>query len=147
MNPQYLAILLGGIIPAICFGLTGVLAKASTDRGIDMASYLLCVGVAVLLDGVILSFMVGQRAISIGSSLYAISVGVVWGVGIALFGYVLSFHKAPVSAIVPFHAVSVLVAVLIALVVFAEWKTVNVPLLLMGSFLMVAGGVLVSKAQ
>ncbi|PIR54045.1 hypothetical protein COU75_02600 [Candidatus Peregrinibacteria bacterium CG10_big_fil_rev_8_21_14_0_10_42_8] len=147
MDPQYLAILLGGIIPAICFGLTGVFAKASTNTGIDIATYLLCVGATVLIDGIILSFFVTQRSYNIASCMYAAVVGLVWGVGIALFGYVLLAHKASVSAIVPFHGVSVLVAVLIALVVFAEWKTVNVPLLLLGSVFMVIGGVLVSRAQ
>lgn len=147
MNPQYLAILLGGIIPAICFGLTGIFAKVSMDRGIDISSYLLCVGAAVFVDGVILAFFVTQRSYNMVSCAYAVLAGVVWSIGIALFIYVLSAYKAPVSAVVPFHSGAVLVSVLLAFVIFSEWKTVNVPLLLIGAALMVAGGVLVSRAQ
>ena len=147
MSPQLLGIVLGGLIPAVCFGLTGVLAKISMNRGMDIASYLLCVGAAVILDGIILLFVVTQRSYDVRSAFSAAGVGFVWGVGIALFAFVLSSQKAPVSAIVSFHSAAPLVSVLLAFLLFAEWKEVNVPLLLIGSVLMVCGGILVGKAS
>jgi hypothetical protein len=39
-----------------------------------------------------------------------------------------------------------LITVLLALWVFAEWKTVHIPQLLLGSILIVIGGTLVARA-
>jgi uncharacterized membrane protein len=147
MNSQHLAILLGGIIPAICFGLTGILAKASMDKGIDIANYLFSVGVGVILFGVAALFMISERSFNVTSGMYAAGAGLVWAVGISMFTYVLVAHKASVSSIVPFHSGAVLVSVVLAFAIFAEWKTVNVPLLLIGALFMVAGGAMVAKAS
>jgi drug/metabolite transporter (DMT)-like permease len=147
MNSQYLAILIGGIIPAFCFGLTGILAKASMDKGIDIASYLFSVGVGVIAYGIAALFIVSERSFNITSGAYAAGAGLIWAVGISMFTYALVVHKASVSAITPFHSGAVLVSVLLAFAIFAEWKTVNVPLLLIGSIFMIAGGAIVAKAS
>ena len=54
MTQNMHAVIMGGILPALFFGLAGVFAKPSTQAGIGTGLYLVCVGLAAALVGLVL---------------------------------------------------------------------------------------------
>lgn len=57
-----------------------------------------------------------------------------------------SRFKMPVSKLVPLFNTNTLVAVVLGLLIFNEWKTINSPKLIIGAILVVIGGTLVTNA-
>ncbi len=146
MNHQSLGILIGGLLPAILFGLVGVFQKSSTRAGIGLGLYLLCAGLGVAIAGVAVYWAVPDKTISTKSGSFAVAIGLFWGLGLALVAIAMVKYTTPLSTLVPLYNMNTLVAVLLALVVFAEWRDVNVTRLLAGAALIVVGGTLVAKA-
>jgi len=71
-------------------------------------------------------------------------MGIAWGAGVLLVALAINNYKAPLSVLAPLYNMNTLVTVLGALFIFSEWKDVNVIKLIIGSILIVGGGVLVS---
>ena len=146
MTQNMSAIITGGILPALFFGVAGVFVKPSTQAGIGTGLYLVCVGLAVALVGLVFHLSVPDRTISVRSGGFAVLVGLTWGVAAGLVAFTLSKYSTPISTLVPLYNMNTLVAVCIGLVAFAEWKDVHVPQLIVGSVLVVLGGTLVANA-
>ena len=51
MSDTQLGILVGGIIPAILFGISGICQKLSNQHGISTGAYVVSVGLGVVLVG------------------------------------------------------------------------------------------------
>ena len=83
---------------------------------------------------------------SLKSGLYAALFGVTWGVATGLVAYGLLNFEISISQLAPLYNMNTLVAVLLALIIFSEWKDVNAIKLLCGSALIVGGAVLVANA-
>jgi uncharacterized membrane protein len=146
MTQNMNAIIIGGILPAVFFGLAGVFAKPSTQAGIGTGLYLVCVGLSAALVGLVFHLSVPDKTISIRSGGFAILVGLTWAVAAGLVAFTLSKYSTPISKLVPLYNMNTLVAVCIGLVAFAEWKDVHVPQLIVGSLLVVIGGTLVANS-
>jgi uncharacterized membrane protein len=146
MTQNMNAIIMGGILPALLFGLAGVFAKPSTQAGIGTGLYLVCVGLAAALVGLVLHLSLPDKTISIRSGGFAVLVGLTWGFAAGLVAFTLTKYSTPISKLVPLYNMNTLVAVGIGLVAFAEWKDVHVPRLIVGSVLVVLGGTLVANA-
>ena len=126
------------------FGLAGVFQKSSAQAGIGIGLYLFCIGTGVVLAGGVFYAALPDRTISMRSGLFASMIGLSWAIGMGLVAVALAKYTAPLSRLVPLYNMNTIVAVLIALVVFSEWKDVSVIRLLTGSVLIIAGGVLVA---
>ena len=146
MTQNMHAIIMGGILPALFFGIAGVFAKPSTQAGIGTGPYLVCVGLAVALVGLVFHLSIPDKTISIRSGGFAVLVGLTWGFAAGLVAFTLSKYATPISKLVPLYNMNTLVAVCIGLVVFAEWKDVHISKLIIGSVLVVIGGTLVANA-
>ncbi len=146
MTQTTAAVIIGGIIPAIFFGLSGVFAKPSTGAGIGTGPYLLCTGFAIAAVGVLMSIVIPDRAISLRSGFFAVLVGLTWAVAAGLVAFALTKYGVSISRLVPLYNMNTLVAILIGLIVFAEWRDVNAVKLVFGSVLIVAGGVIVATS-
>ena len=146
MSSHAIGLLIGGIVPAILFGVSNVLVKASTEKGIGPAMYVLVVGVASVVAGLLLLLFLPNKQISVASASYAFAAGFTWAVAITGVTVALEKYNAPLSELVPLYNMNTLVAVLLALWVFAEWKEVDMVKLLTGTVFIVIGGVLVAKA-
>jgi uncharacterized membrane protein len=146
MTQNMNAIIMGGILPAVFFGLAGVFAKPSTQAGIGTGLYLVCVGLSAALVGLVFHLSVPDKTISIRSGGFAILVGLTWAFAAGLVAFTLSKYSTPISKLVPLYNMNTLVAVCIGLVAFAEWKDVHVPQLIVGSLLVVIGGTLVANS-
>ena len=69
-----------------------------------------------------------------------------WGIASGLVAYSLLHFNVPISQLVPLYNMNTLVAVLLALVVFSEWKDLHTLKLLFGTVLIAIGAVFVANA-
>ena len=143
---QWMGLIIGGLIPAVVFGIGNVCSKLSAQAGIGMPWFMILTGLAVTAVGIVSYLIVPDHAVSLRSGLYAAGLGLFWGLGTALVAIALIKYKTPLSTIVPLYNMNTLVAVLASLVIFAEWQQVTVWKLLLGAVLVVVGGTLVALA-
>jgi uncharacterized membrane protein len=146
MSKAFLGIVLGGLVPALCFGLSSVFAKSSAVAGISSALYTFLAGIAVASVGLTMYLWDPDSTLSTRSALYAALAGSCWAVGAGCLSYALTRYSIPVSKLVPLHNMNALVAIAIGLIFFAEWNEVQVAKLLLGSALIIVGGVIVSNS-
>ena len=141
-----MAILIGGIIPALLFGLAGVFQKASTNFGITTGAYLICIGIGVCLTGIIITAISREININLHSASFAFLIGIAWSLGMGLVAIALNRYSASLATLVPLYNMNTLVAVVLALIIFAEWKDVSTAKLLAGTLLITVGGTLVANS-
>ncbi|HOI08089.1 MAG TPA: hypothetical protein PK213_13240 [Deltaproteobacteria bacterium] len=146
MTQSSLAIVIGGVLPAILFGLSGAFAKPSNQAGIGTGLYILCIGLSVAAVGAFCCLIVPDRTISVRSCLYASLVGITWAMAAGLVAFALSRYGVPISRLVPVYNMNTVVTVLIGLCLFAEWRDVHTLKLAVGTLLVVIGGAIVAHA-
>ena len=69
-----------------------------------------------------------------------------WGIASGLVAYTLLNFEVPISQLVPLYNMNTLVAVILALIVFSEWKDLHTIKLLSGTALIVTGAILVGNS-
>ena len=146
MSPQTLGIIIGGLIPAVLYGFSGMFAKASNDAGISVGLYLLIIGLTIVVTGGIFAIVNPDNTLSLKSGAHALGFGLTWGIATGLIAIALAKYHAPLSQLAPLYNMNTLVTVVLALWIFSEWNQVKVPQLLLGSLLIIAGGMLVARA-
>ena len=146
MTQHTVGLVVGGVIPAVLLGCFAILQKLSVNLGSTPASLLLFVGVSVTVVALTLGAIGGFGPVTLPASIAALATGVVWSVAIALIAVAQGRFGAPVVQLVPLFNMNTLVAVLLGFIVFAEWRGVRVPRLLIGSILIVIGGSLVATS-
>ncbi len=146
MTQQTAGMLIGGVIPAVLLGGFAILQKLSVNLGSVPASLLLFVGVGVTLVALTLAAVSGLGQVTLPASLAALATGIVWASSTALIAVAQGRFGAPVARLVPLFNMNTLVAVLLGFIVFAEWRGVHVPRLVVGAVLIVIGGTLVATA-
>jgi uncharacterized membrane protein len=72
--------------------------------------------------------------------------GLTWGIASGLVAYSLLNFSVPISQLVPLYNMNTLVAVLLALLIFSEWRDLNTIKLISGSVLIVIGAIFVANA-
>lgn len=144
MSETQLGIIVGGIIPAVLFGVSGICQKLSNQNGISTGAYVISVGLGVLLVGAVLCLFNTSQTANVKSIIPAVTMGVCWGVGVLLVAMAISKYGTKLSVLAPLYNMNTLVTVVGALFIFSEWKDLNVIKLIIGAVLIVAGGVLVS---
>ena len=144
MTQAQLGLLIGGIIPAILFGFSGLFQKISANQNITLGAHLIVIGLGVVAVGIVLCIINPAQSFSITAASPSFIIGSSWGVGMTLVSVALIKYKAPLAQVAPLYNMNTLVAVACALVVFSEWKEVNLLKLSIGTVLIVVGGILVS---
>lgn len=146
MSARVIAILLGGVLPALLLGLTGIFQKLSTNARIGTGPFLIGVGITTAVVGG--AFMLLERDVTVNqkSALYTFLFGLVWAIAIGCIAIALRRFDGQISQLVPLYNMNTLVAVLIGLVVLAEWRTVDPRKLAVAAVLIVAGGILAARA-
>ena len=146
MTSKSAALLLGGFLPALIYGGSALFQKMSTGLGISLSAYLVATGIGVAMVGVAFYMVDNTFNYSIKSGLYAVAFGLTWGIASGLVAHTLLNYDVPISQLVPLYNMNTLVAVILALVIFSEWKDLHTIKLLSGSALIVAGAVLVAQS-
>lgn len=146
MPTAWRGLLVGGLLPALLFGATGILQKAYGRAGGGAGWYLPLVGLGVAATGLAAMPLLGERVLTARAVAAALGIGVSWGLGMIAVVVGLTRLGAPLSKLAPLYNLNTLVVVLLALALFAESREVNVGRLLAGAALIMAGGALVARA-
>lgn len=145
MSETQLGIVIGGLVPALLFGIAGICQKLSNQHGISTGAYVLSVGLGVVLVGIALCLWNTSQTVSVKAVIPAVAMGLCWGAGVVLVAMAINNYKTTLSVLAPLYNMNTLVTVVGALFIFSEWKDVNVVRLVIGAILIVGGGVLVSS--
>ena len=146
MSNNTLALLIGGLLPAVFFGLSGAVQKITARAGIGTGPYLIVVGVVVVGVGVIVTAVERDVTLSRASGCYAALFGLLWAAGIGSIAVALGRYDGQVSQLVPLYNMNTLVAVVVGLVALGEWQAVQPGRLLLATALTIGGGVLAASS-
>ncbi len=147
MKPNTMALLVGGLLPAVLFGMSGVIQKVSTKAGIGTGPFLIVVGVVVVVIGGVFTAIEQDTAVNWFSGLHAGLFGVLWALGIGAIAIALGRYEGQISQLVPLYNMNTLVAVVIGLIALSEWENLQTGRLLLGAVLTIAGGVLAATSS
>lgn len=142
MDKHTVGLLVGGLLPAVLFGLTGVVQASSARSGIGTGPFLVIVGLTVVVFGLAASAVQGDAGVSWESAGRSAVFGLLWAAGIGCIGLALGRYEAQISQLAPLYNMNTLVAVLLGLVALGEWQAVHPGRLVLAAVLTVAGGVL-----
>ncbi|HEX9796506.1 MAG TPA: hypothetical protein VGA52_05890 [Anaerolineales bacterium] len=140
------ALLIGGVLPALLYGIAGILQKGSARAGGTVPSYLIAFGLATALVGLIGHWLLAEGTPSGRSVGLAAAAGTLFAVGAGAVSLAILRYDAAISQLSPLYNMNVLVSVVVGLAVFAELKDLNPIRLLGGTALVLLGGYLVSRA-
>ncbi|NEQ49235.1 MAG: hypothetical protein F6K11_03755 [Leptolyngbya sp. SIO3F4] len=146
MTLQHLGLIVGGLLPALFYGVSSVFAKSSTNAGMSVGGHLLVIGVAISITGIVFNFVLPGDIPSLFAVTSSSLQGLFWGLGTGCVVLGLVQYEAPLAKLVPIYNMNTLVTSGLALVIFSEWQNVNPIQLLAGVGLIVVGGILVSAA-
>lgn len=142
-----MALLIGGIVPAVLLGLGTVLMRLSVGAGASVPAYLTLVGTTVALIGGSSWLLGGQPLPSPRAIAFAIGMGASWSTAISCMAHGFATFRLPVSIVAPLSNGNALVAVLLGAFLLGEWKSLYLPQVLAGTVLIGAGATLVSLAR
>jgi transporter family protein len=141
-----LGLIIGGVLPAILYGVSAIFAKFSANAGVPVGWHLFWVGLAVSATGVLLQlFLPGampSRFVIASSSMQ----GALWGLGTGFVVLGILKFQAPLAKLTPLYNMNTLITVGLALFIFAEWQQARPLHLILGAILIVIGGIIVSRA-
>ena len=133
-------------MPALIYGCSAIFQKISTTIGISLSAYLVATGIGVTIVGILFYLFDNSFDFTLKSGLSALAFGLTWGVASGLVAYALLNYEVSISQLVPLYNMNTLVAVVLALIIFSEWKELDTIKLILGSSLIVAGAVLVANS-
>lgn len=142
-----LGILLGGLIPAILFGISGIFQKISANQQVSLGPHLITIGIGVAAVGLALVILTGEQDFTLKKLIPSVVIGVSWGSGMVLIAIAIIKYGAALSVITPLYNMNTLVTVMLAMIIFAEWKDANLVKLTIGTLLIVGGGILVAGSS
>lgn len=146
MSKESLALAVGGLLPAVLFGVASTFQKTAARAGIGTGPYLLAIGSVVLLVGIAVTLARGDGTPTRAGVAWACGYGLLWSAAIGCIVLALSRYDANISQLVPLYNLNTLVGVAIGLAVLGEWRDVVPWRVAAGAALAVAGGVLVATA-
>lgn len=147
MNSQnWLGVLVGGFGTAFCFAFLNTIARANTRVGLGPSVTM--AGTGVLLVGTLLWIFVQDKTIGFRSGTMSLAMGILWATGFACITISLTWLGAPLSQISSiFNGVSIVLSVLLAMVIFQEWKEFILSKLFLGIGFIIIGIVLVLASK
>lgn len=146
MSASWMGLVIGGFVPAVGYALFAIFTKNATQAGISPGANMVLVGLATSLVGVIFHLALPSTPVTGRGAVWAILSGLLWGAGTGFVSYALMRYGIPVSKLNPIYNTNTLLAVVLGLVVFSEWKQVDVLKLSLGALLILAGSLLVARA-
>lgn len=146
MTQSQLGIIIGGLIPALLFGISGFVQKISANQNVTLGAHLVTIGLGVVAIGIVVSIFGSGEVFTIKKMIPSFIIGAAWGIGMFLVTIALIKYNAPLSTVTPLYNMNTLVTVIVALIFFSEWKDAHLVKLISGTFLIILGGILVSTS-
>lgn len=140
MTRHQLALFIGGMLPAVLLGLASIFQKLSTTAGIGLGPLLIVIGLTSTAVGAVFCAD-GDWTWTRGGTGYAVLFGVCWATATGCVGLALKKYGAQISQLVPLYNMNTLIAVVIGLIAFAEWRTVQPLRISLAAVLIVSGGI------
>ena len=139
-------IVLGGILPAIFWGITAIFQKQSAVAATGFAVYLTAFGAACALLGLIAALIWRPAPWTAEGLGLAAGAGACFALGTGLISFALFAYGVPVSKLAPIWSCNVLVTLAIGALFLGEASELNMVKLAAGTFLILSGALLVSSA-
>jgi len=146
MSSELKGILIGGLLPAFLYGVTGILQKMSARAEGGAGMYLIFLGLGTVIVGVVFHLLLPEPPISIRPASFALIAGLSFSLGAGLISVALINYEAAISQLTPLYNMNVLITVVLGLLIFAEYRDMHALRLLMGTLLLISGGILVASA-
>jgi uncharacterized membrane protein len=138
--------LIGGMLPAVFWGVTAVLQKQSAVHGTGPAYYLAAFGLVIALAGFVASQVWRDASWTSQGVGYAAMAGLTFSLGTGLISFALWRYQAPLSKLAPIWSCNVLVTVAISALLLGEASQLNLMRLGFGTIFIVVGAFLVTYA-
>ncbi|EJC66764.1 EamA family transporter [Rhizobium leguminosarum] len=139
-------LVIGGILPAIFWGITAIFQKQSAAAATGSAVYLIAFGAACAIAGLIAALIWRPAPWTVeGLGLAAIAGGC-FAVGTGFISFALFAYGVPVAKLAPIWSCNVLVTLAIAAVFLGEASELDMIRLAAGTLLIISGALLVSSA-
>jgi uncharacterized membrane protein len=134
----------GGLLPAFCYGLSGLFLKVGSQK-ISLGYFLILAGIAIALVGILALMLLPQPSQSSNFNGIALSLlfGLAWGSGTLLVVLALTKLNGRLAVLAPLYNMNTLIVVILSLILFQEWTQVVVWKVLLGTLLIILGSVLV----
>ena len=145
MTKHQLALLIGGVVPALLLGLSSICQKLGAAAGLGAGPMLIAIGLTSTVVGCVFCAD-GDLSWSRGGVAYSCLFGLCWATATGCIGLALKKYDAQISQLVPLYNMNTLVAVVIGLVALSEWQHLHPGRLLLGASLTIAGGVLAAPS-
>ncbi|OWV83747.1 hypothetical protein ATY75_04020 [Rhizobium sp. N122] len=139
-------IVIGGILPAIFWGITAIFQKQSATSATGSAVYLIAFGAACALTGLIAALIWRPAPWTVAGLGLAATAGACFAIGTGLISFALFAYGVPVSKLAPIWSCNVLVTLAIAALLLGETSGLNLIKLAAGTLLILSGALLVSSA-
>ncbi|OWV71119.1 hypothetical protein ATY77_16310 [Rhizobium sp. R634] len=139
-------IIVGGVLPAIFWGITAIFQKQSATSATGSAVYLIAFGAACALAGLIAALIWRPAPWTIEGLGFAAIAGACFAFGTGLISFALFAYGIPVSKLAPIWSCNVLVTLAIGALLLGEASDFDVVRLAAGTLLILSGALLVSGA-
>ena len=146
MDQKVIAIVVGGLLPAVLLGIYGVFQKASVNAGIAPGPFLVVMGVTTIMVGGVVTLLERDSSIQPRSAAYTAVCGLLWALGTAGIALAIRRFNGQVSQLAPLYNMNTLITVGIGLLLLAEGQVLNGWKLTLAAILIVIGGVLAATS-
>ena len=148
MNQNTLGIIVGGLLPSLLYGFSTITMKAGAKYNISTSSYKMIIGIVIFLVGLVSTQIIESQESRLSTSAIALTIisGILWALGTTLVNFSIVKFDTPIAILTPIYNTNTLVAVLGGMILFAEWKIVSAVPVLIGTTLVVLGGIFLAKA-
>jgi drug/metabolite transporter (DMT)-like permease len=147
MPTSYMALLIGGALPACFWAIAAILQKQSAQHGLSPGPFLAAFGAMVLAAGLALSLLPrGAGEVSWVGLRYALGSGLTYAIATGLISYALLRFGVPISKLAPVLGCNVLITVLIGVFLLGEGANLNAWKAVIGTVIVLAGLALVTSA-
>lgn len=139
-------VIVGGLVPAILWAITGIFQKLSAQHGTPPTIYLAVFGLVIFTLGILSTLIPTGEKISLPGVSFAALAGITFALGTGAISFALWRYNAPISKLTPILNSNVLITVVIALLFLKEASTVNPWQLIIGSVLAAVGATVAASA-
>lgn len=143
---SYTPIILGGLLPALFWGITAVLQKLSATALLGPGRYLTLFGIVIALCGCAYAYFTEEATANFKGAAFALAAGLTFSLGTGLLSFALWRYGVPISRVTPILSANVLIPVFVGLAFLGENAGLSVWQLVSGTALIVVGAVMVTSA-